>query len=322
MSFLKGAVYLLNRNRFLKIIIYLIILVVGVSACSSIKKSIYNTEIAIERFRSGLTLKTIDIENQKISYLEGGEGDTVLLVHGYTASKEIWIRFAKILKDQYRVIAIDLPGHGDSTASLNHSYSIHSQVQYLNQIIDKLGLEKIHLVGNSMGGSISLSFTKTFQAKVKTLALFNSGGVTSPQPSEFQKLLKQGKNPFIVKNIDEFNALTDLSMSSPPFFPWPVMSVMYQKYIDRFQINQKIYTDISRELWKSEHVLKTIDVPVLILWGADDRLIDVSCVEIFNKNIPNSTAVIMEKTGHCPMLEKPEEAARHYLDFLQKKNAS
>jgi len=304
-----------KRNIILKYLLLFFILF-HISACSYIENFVYKTEISIERFRSGLKLKALDISDHKISYLESGKGEVILLVHGYTADKDIWIRFARLLKDEYRVVVPDLPGHGNSTANMNSNYSISSQVKYLKEFIDRLGIEKLNLVGNSMGGSISLNFTNSFQDNVKSLALFNSGGVKEPNTSEFHKLIQKGTNPFIIKNKNDFKKLIDMSMSSPPFLPWPIKSVMYRNYKSNSTIFQKIYNDISNDLWETRHFLPNITIPVFILWGDNDRLIDVSCVEVFDKNIPNSQAVILENIGHCPMIENPKEAVKYYKNFL------
>jgi len=287
------------------------------SGCTYIENTVYKTEIAFERFRSGLKLKTTTIEDHDISYLKGGEGETVLLVHGFTADKYTWIKFADLIVDQYQVIAVDLPGHGESTYCKKCNYSIQSQTQYLKQIVDKLSINQMHLVGTSMGGSIAISFSQKFQDHVKSLALFNSAGVNSPKPSEFNKLLETGINLFNVNNPQDFDKLMQLSMNSPPFLPWPIRSVTARNYIQRNSINQKIFNDIVGSLWGSESILHEIQVPVLILWGKEDKLIDLSCVTIFEKHIPNSTSIILEETGHCPMIEKPYETAAHYLNFLK-----
>jgi pimeloyl-ACP methyl ester carboxylesterase len=300
--------------------IILVIVCVIISGCAYIENTVFNTEIAIERFRTGLKLKTTSIEDHIIFYLKGGEGETVLLVHGFTADKYTWIKFANSITDYFQVIAVDLPGHGESTYCKNCNYSIQSQTQYLKKIVDKLGIEKMHLVGTSMGGRISLSFTHMFQERVKSLALFNSAGVTSPRPSEFTKLLKTGNNLFDIHNREDFDKLMQLSMASPPFLPWPITSVTARKYIERNPINQKIFKDITESLWDSESILHEIYVPVLILWGTDDKLIDVSCVSVFEKNLPRSTSVILDNTGHCPMIEKPGDTANHYLRFLKNIN--
>ena len=297
--------------------IILVTVCVILTGCTYIENTVFNTEIAVERYWTGLKLKTTAIDDHIIFYLKGGEGETVLLVHGFTADKYIWTKFANSIADYYQVIAVDLPGHGESTYSRKCNYSIHSQSQYLKQIVDKLGIEKMHLVGNSMGGRISLSFTHLFQDRVKSLALFNSAGVNSPRPSEFRKLLKTGKNIFDIQNRQDFDELMQMSMVSKPFLPWPITSVTARNYIERNPINRKIFQDITESLWDSEKVLQEIQKPVLILWGKEDRLIDVSCVPIFEKKLTNSTSVILDNTGHCPMIEKPGETAKHYLKFLE-----
>lgn len=298
-----------------KIILITVSLII--SGCTYIENTVYKTEIAFERFRTGFKLKTTAIENHIIFYLQGGEGETVLLVHGFTADKYTWIKFAKSISNHYQVIAVDLPGHGESTYCEKCNYSIQSQTQYLKKIVDKLGIDKMHLVGNSMGGRISISFTRLYQDQVKSLALLNSAGVNAPKPSEFNKLLKTGKNMFNIQNRQDFDALMNMSMASPPFLPWPIKSVTSRNYITRNVINQKIFHDITESLWDSQSILQEIHVPVLILWGKEDQLIDVSCVPIFEKNLSNSTSVILENTGHCPMIEKPYETAGHYLKFLK-----
>ena len=286
------------------------------AGCTCIEKKMFNTEIAIERYLSGLHLKTTSIDEHGIYYLEGGEGETVMLVHGFTADKDSWIRFAKSIIGHNHVVIVDLPGHGQSTYCKQCSYSITSQAQYLKQIVDNLGIDQMHLAGNSMGGRISLAFTHKFQYRVKSLALFNSAGVNAPNPSEFNKLLEQGKNIFDIKSKKDFDLLMALSMSSPPFLPWPVKSIKYQQYLARNTIHQKIYNDITQELWGVKDILHTIQVPVFILWGKEDKLIDVSCVPIFENKLANTKTVILENTGHCPMLEKPKLSAKHYLEFL------
>jgi abhydrolase domain-containing protein 6 len=84
------------------------------------------------------------------------------------------------------------------------------------------------------------------------------------------------------------------------------------------ETNQRIFEKVRRENSDLESDLGKIRVPTLILWGGRDRVIDVSAVEVFRKGIPKSTSVIMENCGHLPMIERPQESARHYWSFLKK----
>ena len=297
--------------------LFLIVALIAFSGCTHVKNSVFKTELALERYRSGLHLKLTAIDKHKIAYLEGGEGETVFLLHGFTSNKDSWVRFAKQLTKFCQIIAIDLPAHGDSTFCPDCQYDIPSQARYVKQIVDQLNFYRVHLIGNSMGGAISILFSHFYPDRVKTLALFDAAGVMSPMPSELIRLLEKGINPFIIHNKEEFRRFVDMAMETPPFFPWPLKSVMYQQYLSRNDIHQKVFNDMQHHFWQTQSILHEIKAPVLILWGKDDQIIDVSCVPIFERKIPNSTTVILENTGHCPMLERPKVTASHYLEFMK-----
>jgi alpha-beta hydrolase superfamily lysophospholipase len=106
-----------------------------------------------ETWRSvGLERKDIQIAGDRIAYLEGGKGQTVLLLHGFADSKDARVAFAKHLTGAYHVAIPDLPGFGESTKRLDENYNIVSQVRRLDRFVEALGLQKFHPAGNSMGG--------------------------------------------------------------------------------------------------------------------------------------------------------------------------
>lgn len=123
------------------------------SACSN---SLYEAGISWERFRAGLSEKSADIKELHFSYLDGGSGETVLMVHGFGSNKDSWDRFARHLTGKFRIVALDLPGHGDSTSRLELSYDIPSQARRLELFAVKLGLERFHIFGSSMGGAVAI----------------------------------------------------------------------------------------------------------------------------------------------------------------------
>jgi len=145
-----------------------------------------------DRKVAGLQEKSLRVEDHEIVYLEGGQGEPILMVHGFAANKDNWTRFAKFVTPLYHVVALDLPGFGDSTCLENASYSIADQAMRLNQFADAVGLKKFHVVGNSMGGHIAGRCTVMFPERVLTLGLFDASGVTSPVPSEMAQRLAKG----------------------------------------------------------------------------------------------------------------------------------
>jgi len=288
--------------------------------CASTERSLTGFAIGMERSRADLELKQVQVEDFKVPYLEGGEGETVFLIHGFQSNKDIWLRFAGQLTDQYHVIAIDLPAHGDSNILMDKSYTIPEQARRVGLIMDKMRLTKpVHVVGHSMGGAIALDLAATAPKRVKTLALMNSAGVVEPQSSELLRQLKQGKNPLIVRNRDDYEAMLAFTMSDPPYIPSPMLNKLTREAIAREPIATKIFADLDPKFGlKPEEALPRIAVPVLVLWGDEDKVIDVSATEVFKKWLPKSEVVIFKGVGHAPQLERTKETAQAYRAFLSR----
>ena len=138
---------------------------------------------------SRLIQKKVNVGGIDFVYFEGGQGpETIVLLHGFAADKSDWIKFVCTLVSEYKVIIPDQAGHGESGGTLKDSYTISSQASRLAQFTSKIGVEKFHIVGNSMGGEIAFFFAFQHPDRVKSLGLFDSAGVISPEPSELSKI--------------------------------------------------------------------------------------------------------------------------------------
>jgi pimeloyl-ACP methyl ester carboxylesterase len=261
------------------------------------------------------------IEDHRIVYLEGGQGDTVVLLHGFGAEKDNWTKFASFLTPRYHVVIPDLPGFGESTKNNNSKYDIASQASRVKKFIDALGISKIHIAGNSMGGAIAGSFSLQYGNMVATLGLFNSGGVKSPNKSEYIKMMEQGRNPLLIEKTADFDRMLGMLFVKAPKIPSPVKRYMASQSIRNRPFNEKIMNEYKNNPFTLEPRLGELSMPVLILWGDMDRLLDVSSVGVFAAGIRNDTTAIMKDCGHVPMLERPAETAGIYLKFLNEKKA-
>ena len=273
-----------------------------------------------ERKAAGLEPKRVRVGDHEIAYLDGGHGETILMLHGFGANKDNWTRFAKFISPAYRVIALDLPGFGESTCLDDATYGIADQAKRVALFADAVSLKKFHIVGNSMGGNIAARFAVMFPERVLTLGLFDSGGVRSPVPSEMAKRLSKGEpNPLVAGTVEEYDRLIKFVFSTPPDIPRFVKKPLVEEAQRHQASNQRIFEQISSENVALEPDLPKITARTLVLWGDQDRVIDVSCVQILKEGLPNCTAVIMRNCGHLPMIERPQEAAEHYLAFLKGK---
>lgn len=279
---------------------------------------LYRISVALERKTAGLTEKQVQVGQFTICYLEGGQGETLLLLHGFGADKDNWNRLAKHLTPKFHVVAIDVPGFGMSSRPETESYTIRDQALRLDPIVAALGLDSFHLAGNSMGGAIAGRYAAEFPDKVRTLALVNTGGIANcPKKSELRKQLEEGKNSLLLETPEDFEKMLAFVFVRPPWIPGPVKAHLARQAIERRSFNEKVFRQIHAEGSDLEPELSRIRARTLILWGDQDRLIDVSCTEVLEKGLADSTTVILKDCGHAPMIERPEETARLYLGFLK-----
>lgn len=278
------------------------------------------TKLAIdmERKRSGLTLKEINLPGElHYVYLEGGQGEPLILLHRFGANKDNFTRIARFLTPHYRVIIPDHIGFGESGHPQDASYSAGVQAARIRTLAKALGITKLHLGGSSMGGHISMMYAALYPEDVQSLWLLNPGGIWSAPPSELREIIvKTGENPLIARNEDEFAKIFAFVMADPPFIPRPMLNVMAQERIRNYELEKRIMKELSAD--SAEHYINGLKTPALIVFGDKDRAINPATADILHKLILNSEVIIMKGLGHLPMIEQPRKSAEDYLKFREK----
>jgi len=283
------------------------------------------------RYSAGLIKQEIHVDGHNIVYLEGGKGETVLLLHGFGANKDNWTRFAKHLTGNYHVVIPDIPGFGESSQIQNESYAAEHQLKRIDRFMAQLKLDRFHVAGNSMGGMLAAMYGATYPQKVLSLALLAPGGVGSPNQSEALILLQKGINPLLTGNREDFDRLIELCFAKTPYLPSRFKKVLAADAVAHRDFNKKIWDDMfwpptKESLSARENLLAPylprIQAPVLIVWGDTDKVLDVGGVSVLEKNLRNCQTIIMKNTGHAPMLEKPRETASYYIAHLRKRGKS
>ena len=274
---------------------------------------------AAERQRSGLDLRSTVVDGETWHYLEGGSPDApvLLLLHGFGGDKDNWTRFSRTLVEDYRVIAPDLPGFGDSARHADWDYSLTAQRDRLEKFVAALELSPLHIGGNSMGGHLAALYTHAHPGQVLSLALLNNGGIEAPEQSELMLAIGRGENPLVLSSADDFDRLLAFVSYKPPFVPWPAKGVLAEKTFEYASFNRYIFLALMDERYVPlEPLLGDIRQPVIVIWGEFDRVLDVSSVEVMKPLLPQAQVIVMPDTGHLPMLERPAATAAHYLKFL------
>jgi len=271
--------------------------------------------LAYERRLAGLERKEITLANGlRYAYLEGGRGAPLLLLHGFGANKDNFTRVAKHLTPHYRVIVPDHAGFGESAKPPQADYAPRAQAERLRAFARALGVSKLHLGGNSMGGHIALTYAALYPKEVESLWLLNAAGVWSAPPSELRRrMADSGENPMIVKNEDEFAQLVSLVTARPLMIPRPFLDVVAQERIRNHALEERIFKQLSAD--SVEERIRGLAVPSLIVWGQQDRVLHPGSAGILQMLLIRSEVVMLPGVGHLPMLEEPERCALDYLRF-------
>ncbi len=285
----------------------------------SVGQAVYAHATDLEANLYGLEQHEADIGEMNMAYYRRPAANaeaTILMLHGYSANKDVWTRFASNLNEHYDIVVPDMAGHGDTPFQSNWDYSAPAQVERLIALLDALKVDKVHVVGNSMGGFIAAHFARMYPERTLSATLVDPAGVTSPEPSDMENMLAEGRNPFEVDNREEFDEFFAMTMAQPPFLPELVLKAVAQDYVERKPQLQKIFVDFHRSTDMLDGRLDQIQAPVLLMWGGKDRLIHVSSVKVWEAGIPDIRTQIWDDVGHMPMMEIPKQSAAVFQGFI------
>ncbi len=295
------------------------VLTLLVSGCAPVQHRLFEAGLHAERRAADLKPGVVETTLGEIAYLErAGSGATIILLHGFAGDKDHWTRFVPLLPDTLRVVAFDMPAHGESTFDAGVTYDVGTLVRGIEEAAAALGLDRFHLAGNSLGGLVATRLALAAPDHVETLFLLDPAGVEAARPSALREALAEGDNPLVPTTSAGYDSLTALGFNDPPDLPWPANAVLARNYAARAPINRKTWRDINSPPDLVTADLPGLPMPVFLLFGADDRIIDPSSAAVWRERVPNIEVVLLPDVGHAPMLEAPNATARYYTDFLRR----
>jgi pimeloyl-ACP methyl ester carboxylesterase len=274
--------------------------------------------VGLNRSASGLAPYTVHAAGHQVHYLAGGAGEPVVLLHGIFAEKDHWVDFARALDGRWRIIAPDLPGFGESGRHDRQDYGYGAQVERLAALLEALRLPRVHLAGNSMGGTLAALFAIRYPQRVASVALIGSPhGIRSPLPSEMDRLIAAGRAPLVARDPAEFAAMLDLVFARRPFLPYPVLAQAETRALSDAPSNLRLWQMQLQDRHLLQTQLPKLRHPTLALWGDADRVFHPSGAGVLRAAVPQAQVRTMAGLGHLPMMEAPQDSARAYADFLR-----
>jgi len=268
-------------------------------------------------------LRSCTVAGSRVNYIEMGDGPALVFVHGLSGCWQNWLENIPHFARSHRVIAVDLPGFGESDLPLE-DITIPGYGRFVDAFLAEIGVERASIVGNSMGGFIAAEVAVSHPRRVAKLALVSAAGVLTVRPAELT----------VAKQLSRMFQLASAGVIA-----------RRQSIVRRRRMRKLILAGIVRhpELLQPELVyeiasgagkpgfldafkaildydfserLPEVECPTLIVWGRNDRIVPVGGAYRYEQLIPNSRRVIVEDTGHVPMIERPALFNRLLDDFL------
>ena len=273
-----------------------------------------------------LSPQTVQIDGHTIFYTVKGEGKPLLLLHGYGAGIWVWEKQIEALSQSYRVYALDLIGHGYSDRP-KISYTPETYIHFLADFMDGLGIEKATLIGNSMGGGMAWAMAIRYPERVDRLVLINCvpPDVLRQVKNESFRTLVAIKDipilPYLVIAARSKNSIRWVLLECVSNIKLITPEVLNRQYqLSKIKGTTRVlYSTFkhAEEALELKDQLALIHQPTLFVWGEDDLIFPPEVGETLHQAITGSKFLSIEKSGHIPMWETPDEVNQAILDFLK-----
>jgi pimeloyl-ACP methyl ester carboxylesterase len=269
-------------------------------------------------------LRRVELPGADVNYVEIGEGPPIVFVHGISGCWQNWLENLPVFGAGRRAIALDLPGFG---ASPMPSWEIEMPAygQLIHDFCEKLGVEGATLIGNSMGGFISVEAATGWPDRFRRLVLVSAAGILNTWNPEERAVATAWAWRVFGRH---YHARGRWIVSHPrareavfrPFVRYPARlraDLLFEQIDSGLRkaegFGDALHAVIRRDIRER---LAAIEMPTMIVWGQSDRVIPMSAALSYHRRIPHSRLEIFERTGHVPQLERPARFNALLDDFL------
>ena len=257
----------------------------------------------------------IPFKSSFINYSDRGEGHAIVLLHGYLETKEIWSDFATELAKYFRVISIDIPGHGKS-GKVSEIHTMDLLAEAVDEVLKNLAIDRAFLVGHSMGGYVVLSYLANYRSKVSGICLFHSTPFADTDEKKANRdreidLIRQGKQKILFNtNVPKGFATDNLErFASKVEWAKKVAANCQPDGIIALLEGLKARAD-------RQALLKETSIPILFILGKKDNYIFYDLMYGVAQRSMRSEILTLENAGHMGFLEEPGLCIEAFKSFV------
>ena len=273
-------------------------------------------------------LQHVAIHGHDVGYRMGGRGPVLLLVHGMARCSDTWLPVMPALSEHFTVIAPDLPGHGSSDKPRG-DYSLGAFANSLRDLLVALGIERVTLVGHSLGGGVAMQFAYQFPERCERMVLVSSGGLGEEVSLLLRALTLPGVEyvlPLVCTTwIHDTVASFVGALRRVGLRPSPNVVEMWDSYASladaptrtAFLHTLRSVIDASgQRVSAHDRLYLASRLPTLIMWGDCDRIIPTGQAAVTHEAIPGSRLEVFKGVGHFPQCERPPQFVEALTNFV------
>lgn len=262
-------------------------------------------------------------KGMKVHYCVEGKGEPLVLIHGTASSLHTWQGWVNRLKNDFKIIRIDLPGFGLTGPNPNRDYSEKFYAEIVAALVKNLAIKKVHVAGNSLGGSVAFHFAAMHPNMTSSLILLDASGYNFGRKMPF--IFRMTKYPIVADLMTHFSPRYIYKLNINQIYG--NTSIVTDTLIDRYYLlslregNRQAMVDRMQQVENTDNpLIKEVEAPTLIIWGGKDEWIPLSFAEKFKQDIPDSKLIVFPEAGHVPMEELPIPTADSTRKFIQSLN--
>jgi pimeloyl-ACP methyl ester carboxylesterase len=269
------------------------------------------------------------LNGREFSFLDSGEGPAVLFIHGITGSRRNWEHLLDKLDSDHRVLAPDLFGHGASAKPMG-DYSLGAHAATMRDLLDRLEIDKVTLVGHSFGGGIAMELCYLFPERVERLVLVASGGLGRSVSPLLRAATLPGAGwllPLIASSwVRGGGEAAGRTFARLGWEPTPDVTEIWRGFTSlsdadtrrAFLATTRSVIDPGGQTVYVDDVLPMgVEIPTLVVWGSRDRMIPAWHAINAQRVIAHARVELFEGAGHFPHLDQPDRFADLLIDFMK-----
>ncbi|XP_003382440.1 PREDICTED: monoacylglycerol lipase ABHD6-like [Amphimedon queenslandica] len=288
----------------------------------------------------GFTSQSVEIDGIQISYLDRPgspnipDTPTVVFIHGFTSQKLGWVPLIRFLPASWRIIAIDLPGHGESGVADDWDCSVKNIGSLLHKVFTSIGLTQFHIIGESLGSAYSGQYAADHPEMINSIILMcppifhRLKGAPCTPAMEAIDGPNSEKNPLLPTNPEEFRSMLELVLykSNGNLLHDHMLEAVvgvHSKHYDNFR---RVLHDVKNGGDTEEEIKARIEksnnIPSMVLWGREDQICAVAGAKLIKRLSPKCKVIVINNCGHCMSVERPKKCAQFIEQFISRQQAT